>query len=174
MREYPDLFDRASDGKAFCYMDELTETVQAISEELAAMDALRRDLRPLRDMSYPGVYRAQASILHDFYTACERIFLRIAKDIDGDVPQGKHWHIDLLKRMAMERGDIRPEVISENLARALRPYLGFRHVFRNIYGYELDSDRLRPLIERFEGTLDYFQDEIYRFVDFLKQVMDEL
>ena len=129
-------------------MDELTETIEDILEELAAMDILRRELRSLRDLSYPGLYRAQGSILHDFYTGCERIFLRIAKDIEGDVPQDEHWHIDLLKRMAAERGDVRPEVISEDLARTLRPYLGFRHVFRNIYGHELRPDRLCPLIER--------------------------
>jgi len=155
-------------------MDKFGEMVKALSEELAAMDALRGELTSLRKAPYPGVYRAQGSVLHDFYTACERIFLRIAKDIDGDVPQGEHWHIELIKRMASERGDIRPEVISEDLARALRPYLGFRHVFRNIYGYELHPDRLRPLIERFDGTFDGFQEEIQRFMVFLKQVLDEL
>ena len=138
------------------------------------MDVLRGELKSLREVSYPGVYRAQGSVLHDFYTACERIFLRIAADMDGDVPQGEHWHIELLKRMAAERGEIRPEVISENLARALRPYLGFRHLFRNIYGYELHPDRLCPLMEHFESTFDCFQDEICRFVDFLKQVIDGL
>ena len=108
-------------------MDKLTEMVKELSEELAAMDVLRGELKSLREVSYPGVYRAQGSVLHDFYTACERIFLRIAADMDGDVPQGEHWHIELLKRMAAERGEIRPEVISENLARARRPSLGFRH-----------------------------------------------
>jgi len=154
-------------------MDELTEIVQSILEEVAAMEILRQELRRLRDLSYPGVYRAQGSILHDFYTGCERIFLHIAKDIDRDVPQGEHWHIKLLKRMTRERGEARPEVISEDLARALRPYLGFRYVFRNIYGHALRPDRLCPLIERFECSLDRFQDEITRFVAFLKQVLHE-
>ena len=155
-------------------MNELGEIIEDIRAELAGMENLRQELRSLRDLRYPGVHRAWGSILHDFYTGCERIFLRIARDIDRDLPQGEHWHIDLLSRIETDRGQIRPEVISEDLARALRPYLGFRHVFRNIYGYELQADRLHPLIEHFDETLNRFQAELKTFLAFLEEVRSRL
>jgi len=155
-------------------MRELEEVMQDIQAELTQMESLCRELESLRGLDYAGVSRAQGSVLHDFYTGCERVFLRIAADIDRDVPQGERWHIDLLERMEAERGEIRPEVISGDLARMLRPYLGFRHVFRNIYGHELQIDRLRPLIEDFSQTLDRFQTELRTFVDFLREVQDRL
>ncbi len=39
--------------------------------------------------------------------------------------------------------DTRPAVISEELAADLDEYLSFRHVFRNIYGFELKGSMLR-------------------------------
>ena len=155
-------------------MRELSEVIQDILTELTQIENLRQELESLRNLNYTGVYRAQGSVLHDFYTGCERVFLRIAQDIDQDVPQGERWHVSLLERMEAECGDTRPEVISSDLARMLRPYLGFRHVFRNIYGYELQVERLRPLIEDFSQTLDRFQTELRTFVDFLKEVQNSL
>jgi len=83
-------------------MDKLTEIIKEVLEELAAMDVLRGELTPLRESSYPGVYRAQGSVLHDFYTACERIFLRIA-DLYGSARR----HSDQ---------DVRSAVVSDPVA----------------------------------------------------------
>jgi len=155
-------------------MNKLVEVMQDIQAEMTQIESLRQELDSLRNLSYSGVARAQGSVLHDFYTGCERVFLRIAQDIDRDVPQGERWHVTLLERMEAERGDTRPEVISNDLARMLRPYLGFRHVFRNIYGFELQVERLSPLIEDFNQTLDRFLTELSTFVDFLQEVQNSL
>lgn len=155
-------------------MGELTDVMQDIRAELAQMNNLRQEMASLCDLNYAGVYRAQGSVLHDFYTGCERIFLRIARDIDQDVPQGERWHIHLLERMEVEYESIRPEVISPDLSRSLRPYLGFRHVFRNIYGYELQVDRLHPLIKDFAQILDRFLSELRIFVAFLAELEDRI
>ena len=141
---------------------------------MAQIENLHEEMESLRDLNYMGVSRAQGSVLHDFYTGCERIFLRIAQDIDQDVPQGERWHVSLLERMETERGDIRPEVISNDLSRMLRPYLGFRLVVCNIYGFDLQVERLRPLVEDFNLTLDDFLTELKMFVGFLKDVQDRL
>ena len=47
----------------------------------------------------------------------------------------------------------------------LDEYLGFRHLFRNIYGFELDSKRLDDLIERFPDVVDKFNKEIKIFLN---------
>lgn len=43
---------------------------------------------------------------------------------------------------------IRPAVISEELAAGLDEYLSFRHVFSNIYGFELKGDRIDYLASK--------------------------
>ena len=43
-------------------------------------------------------------------------------------------------------------------------FLAFRHIFRNIYGFELESDRLDILANKFEKTAQCFQREIEDFI----------
>lgn len=79
--------------------------------------------------------------LHDFYTGVERIFLRIAQDLDGSVPQGAEWHKELLRQMEENLPGIRSAAIkSESLVRELNDLRGFRHVARNIYTCELNPN----------------------------------
>jgi hypothetical protein len=92
--------------------------------------------------------RADGSVLHDFYSVIEKIFKRIAARIDRDVPSGEDWHTDLLIRMAIFLDSIRPNVISENLKEQLAEYLRFRHLFRNIYGFELKWEKCKTLRNR--------------------------
>ena len=44
----------------------------------------------------------------------------------------------------------RPALLRETTAKSLQEYLGFRHVVRNIYGFELNIDKLAKLIEGYE------------------------
>jgi len=67
----------------------------------------------------------------------KKIFSQIAIKIDQDLPAGEGWHIQLLKRMTIPIEGIRPQVIDEKLENDLEEYLRFRHLFRNIYGFEL-------------------------------------
>ncbi|WP_176229572.1 hypothetical protein [Candidatus Hakubella thermalkaliphila] len=46
--------------------------------------------------------RATGSILHDFYCGAEKIFQRIAVEVDGELPKGEDWHTELLKRMTIQ------------------------------------------------------------------------
>jgi len=54
--------------------------------------------------------------LHDFYNGLERIFERIAENIDEIKPEGLNWHQEILRQMAMEIPKVRPAVISQDLA----------------------------------------------------------
>jgi hypothetical protein len=40
--------------------------------------------------------------LHGFYAGVERIFVDIAREVDGAVPSGPEWHRDLLIQMSAE------------------------------------------------------------------------
>jgi len=144
------------------YLKEIKELIVA---ELSNIDRLKDELKQY--VSDAEARRAKGSILHDFYNICERIFKLIAKEVNGDFEAGEHWHKQLLYRMTLELKDIRPAVISKELASSLDEFLTFRHLFRNIYGFELMGDRLNRLVEKFFTTADQFKKEIEDFVELI-------
>ena len=144
-----------------------------IDRELQSLERLTRELDEILAIPPEGSVarvRAAGSVLHDFYTGVEKIFRRIAVRIDQDLPVGEDWHIQLLQRMAVLVEGIRPQVIDEPLGNNLEEYLRFRHLFRNIYGFELKWDRCQPLVENLDKTFSNFKDQIDRFKGFLDSV----
>lgn len=111
--------------------------------------------------------RGVASILHDFYCGVERIFERIATELDGELPHGQDWHVQLLERMTAPVESVRPQVIGSDMATTLREYLRFRHLFRNVYGFELRWERLRVLAKDAGSVLDRFKGEMRAFEEIL-------
>ena len=111
--------------------------------------------------------RATGSILHDFYCGVEKIFERIAVEIDGEIPKGENWHLQLLDRMTFEVPEVRPAVIGKGTADKLKDYLRFRHLFRNVYGSHLEWGKIRDLTVPFTEILAVFNSDINRFLGFL-------
>lgn len=114
--------------------------------------------------------RAAGSVLHDFYTGVEKIFCRIGIRIDQDLPSGEDWHVQLLQRMAIPVEGIRPPVIDEKLEIELEEYLRFRHLFRNIYGFELKWDRCQPLVGNLSQVFSDLKKQIGKFKSFLDSI----
>lgn len=135
-----------------------------IEAELAALASLANERRAAPTGTDTYSLRARASILHDFYTGVERILMRSAEELNGGVPRGEQWHRQLLKDMTLALAEIRPPVITEELAEGLGEYLRFRHVFRNVYDFVLDAERMRPLEEGFDAVLERFVAQIRAFI----------
>lgn len=114
---------------------------------------------------------AVALNLHDFYTGLERVFYHIAATLDEVVPQSRDWHQELLKQMAEERPQIRPAVISEETRESLDEYLRFRHVVRNIYAFEFDSERLGRLVQGLDFVFPRINKELQAFAQFLERLV---
>ena len=135
-----------------------------IKSELATMAALAAEFAsaPQADDSY--AIRARGSMLHDFYNCGERVFLRIARELNGGVPRGEQWHRDLIDSMALEIPGVRPAVVDRGLGDVLGEYLRFRHVFRNVYGGVLDAERMASLERRLPETLAAFRERVGAFV----------
>lgn len=89
--------------------------------------------------------RAAGSILHDYYCGVEKIFKRIAINIDKSLPQSLDWHKQLLNQMGNAFKNKRDAVIDEKITVMLKEYLTFRHLFRNIYGFKLSWEKIEPL-----------------------------
>ncbi len=114
--------------------------------------------------------RTKASLLHDYYTGIERIFFRIASELNGGIPRTEQWPRDLLRDMSLDLDVIRPPVISDNLYQKLLPYLRFRHLFRNLYGFELEWEKMKELDESFSAVSSAWLREIRVFLDWMKSV----
>ena len=151
--------------------DFLDEVTTAIRRELANCAQLRGEARAELAKTEPNP-RVLGSIMHDFYNCCERVFRRIGAEINGTSYRGDAWHKELLFRMTVAVPNVRPQVVSEDLAADLDEYLSFRHVFRNIYGFELKGERvsrlgtgLERVARRFEGAIEMFLEALNAPVD---------
>lgn len=140
-------------------------------EQLAAVVAEGREtVKKINGSPTTLELRGIGSILHDFYTGMEQLLEHIASELDGELPIGAYWHTQLLGRMTSEIESVRPAVLSPDLADALRPYLRFRHLFRNIYGTQLRWELCRGLATEMEDVWEKFHEEMEGFKDVLKSL----
>ena len=147
----------------------LRGTIAEIEKELLSLQELLDELAVVKPQKDMIAKRAKGSILHDFYNGCERIFKKIAVELNSGYEESEKWHKGLLYRMTIPVEGIRPRVISDGLAADLDEFLAFRHLFRNIYGYELKGGRIDFLAGRLEEVAGKFKKEVREFVAVLKQ-----
>lgn len=111
--------------------------------------------------------------LHDVYVGFERLFEDIARRIDHSVPEGPHWHQELLDQMSTSISSTRPAVLSPDTRRQLERYQGFRHVVRNVYAADFDADQIEPLVRRLSPVVEAASAELAAFADTLEQIAAE-
>lgn len=155
--------------------DDLRELAGDIEHEVARLEALASSvadvMREMEKGSAPERFLCEslALELHNFYTGCERVFRIVASELNGSVPSQPDWHRRLLERMASSR-EGRPAVVSAETAGLLAEYLGFRHVVRSVYGYELEPDRVRRLAERLPEVWDRVRADLLAFSAWLRRL----
>jgi len=136
--------------------------------KLELRDKEKNALLKRRPSNY--VVRAGGSILHDFYTGIEKIFESIAKEVDNRLPMGEEWHSELLHQMTLDIPGLRPQVITAKTEKKLREYLGFRHLFRKRYGFELDWQKLKKLLLGMSQIRSNLENEIGKFFEALNSL----
>lgn len=147
---------------------EIPVLIAEINDELARMskvvEALSKRCGPLESEE---ITESAALRLHNFYTGCERIFKRITTEVNGIVLHDLDWHRRLLQQMTLEIKEVRPPVITLATHRVLEELLKFRHVVRNVYGYELQPERVEQLVGLCVAVYPSFVREIESFIAFL-------
>jgi hypothetical protein len=113
---------------------------------------------------------ATALNLHGFYAGLERLLEIIADGVDQAKPSGAHWHDELLRQMGAEIPGVRPPVLSQETRDCLDRYRGFRHVVRNVYTYNLDSEQIGVLVRQLAPTMARVAQELGVFAGFLEQL----
>ena len=114
----------------------------------------------------PYIYAVAVNLQH-FYTSLETIFKRVAKELEGDLPSGESWYQELLEQMFIEIEDIRPPLFSNNIKKELDELRRFRHVVRHGYEYDLDWDKINPLVKTLEKIIPRIKEDIHEFNSFL-------
>ena len=133
-------------------IDKLFSEYELIFEKVNSMEP------DLFDMTILG------SVLHSFYNGWENIFEIIAKNIDGNVPTGNKSHQELLHQMARENS-IRNEIIDEDLYLKLREYATFRHFYRHAYSFQLNWEKMRPLVDNVQITWKEIKNSLEKFIN---------
>lgn len=85
-------------------------------------------------------------------------------NIDKNLPTDEDWHSKLLLQMSLPVEGIREVVISENLLEKFKEYLRFRHLFRNIYGFELKWKRFKKLSLSLSAVLAELKENLKIFI----------
>jgi len=68
----------------------------------------------------------------------------------------------------------RPAVLTSETAQHLEKYLAFRHVVRNIYGFELDPEQVERLVAGYPLVWGLFESDMRRFVNWLGTLAEQL
>jgi hypothetical protein len=151
--------------------EEIPVLVAEIKDELSKLEILEHKLSSqLNRTKEEEIAESAALRLHNFYTGCERIFKLITSEVNGGIPHELDWHKRLLTQVALEINDIRPVVISLQTRKDLEELLRFRHIVRNIYGFELEPERIEALIALVIRLYPRFTKEIENFIAFLMGV----
>jgi len=140
-----------------------------IEKNLDELEALKKEVEELDIHTTHS--RILGSILHDFYSGVEKIFIRIANELEGEPPESRSWHKVLLDDMSIELEGVRPAVLDEQLRRKLEEFLRFRHLFRGVYGFQLNHGRLDVLFNEFPDTYSDFMTAMKKFIEFLKTLL---
>ena len=112
--------------------DECVKIESTVSAIVKALEDI--EVAPTNYRQY--IEESIANKLADVYSGIERIFERIANEVDGHLSRGSRWHKNLLEQMTRQRPE-RPPVISQNTFQLLGELLEFRHKVDNIYANEL-------------------------------------
>lgn len=119
---------------------------QRLSEVVSEIEALRTLLAQRQPSRIELM--AAAGYLHNFYNGIENCLSRVAHGVDESIPTGVESHRVLIDQMSAPLQGLRPALLDRRLAARIDEYRRFRHAFRHMYFFDLDWERVRPLLER--------------------------
>jgi hypothetical protein len=151
------------------------ETLQTLKSELLALLERVQELDsklqgyneqyPAPQLFPEAVLITVSYLLNSVYSCFEDQFLKVAKVFENRVENPASWHRELLERMQLVVEGVRPRVLDRPAFRLLNELRGFRHVFRSSYSFELDEERVRLVLRRWEKGKAAIYTDIQRFID---------
>ena len=151
------------------------ETIQTLRSELRALLDRVQELdgklqgytaqSPQPEALPETVLITVSYLLSGIYSCLEDQFRKIATVFENRVENPASWHRELLERMQIEVEGVRPRVLNRPAFRLLNELRGFRHVFRSSYSFELDEERVRLVLRRWEKGKTTVLKDIHSFID---------
>ena len=135
---------------------ELTQIQLMVAETERMLQKVERT----GDQDYLGTV---ALNLQSFYTAVERIFIAIAKEIDTVVPNEENWHQALLGQMAVEIPGTRQPVLAVGTQLLLDEFRRFWHVVRSNYAHQLEPELVQALAKKLALVSHYLSQDCQHF-----------
>lgn len=80
-----------------------------------------------------------------YYNAIEHLMIRFLKFSKSEIPIGAFSHRDTIKMFYITFAETK---IEREVVKAIDDLMGFRHVVTKIYGFLLDWDRLRRVVDQ--------------------------
>jgi hypothetical protein len=136
----------------------------AIEHIFAALHQSDTALDDSRNAIVVGYY------LHNLYNAFENLFHLVAEAFENHVPDPSRWHTLLLDRMGRDIEEIRPRLVGETALKALDELRRFRHVFRHVYRYDLDAEKVERVLAKAYLLETVYRDDIGQFLTFLRRL----
>lgn len=122
------------------------ENIERVLADLPSPDSLKQ----LSSLELAGV----AALIHNFYNGVENVFKQLLISKGLSIPQGPSWHIDLIEICLAN------QIISQTTSEMLKEYLSFRHFFSHAYSFDVDEERIAPLLEKIKDVHKVFIKDI--------------
>lgn len=150
----------------------ISELTAAVALHRRRLDAVRETLEAALTTEIKRLGRTPvsalivASLLENYYTCLETIFLRISQHFEHRLgPERRHQ--DLLQKMTLEIEGVRAAAISEAAFAPLLELLRFRHFKRYYFELEYDWDRLDFLVAKLRQAHPLVTRDLARFREFM-------
>ena len=130
--------------------EELTILTADLREQQKQIEALYRKIAS-RKKNYARDEVALESLayqLHNLYSAFEDLFRLVANHFENHIADPTGWHKELLKRMKTPIPGVRPAFVSLEALELLDGLRSFRHVFRHAYGFDLEPEKVRIVLQK--------------------------
>lgn len=111
---------------------------------------------------------AAGSVLHSFYNGVENIFVLIEKYYGIELKESVSWHKEILKNVQISNGN-RDFLITYETGVRLAEYLMFRHFFRHAYGFQLDWNKMKHLVNNINKLWEDVKREVELFLESKQQ-----
>jgi len=128
------------------YIEAELENIDRVVSELPDSDSLAK----LSALELAGV----GALVHNFYNGIENILKQMIISTGSQLPTGSSSHRDIVNTATS------CNIISQGTANELRRFLAFRHFFSHGYSFDLDKERIIPLVKDIPKTLDLFRSDI--------------
>lgn len=142
---------------------ELDKMDRTVEEIVALHKDLGEDTPTLRERAAAGQF------LGSIYMGVENIFKRIIRFYELEMPEGEDWHVELFRRFRSPAMDPLPVLLPDDLAEAMKPFRGFRHVVRHGYALDLEWERMQVGMQEARPVFEHFRREVEQFLAGLEE-----